>query len=275
MMPEDLPVTDDHTHIDIINGRGMEAAKDFKRAGGTHIFLVTLPTWTFGITPASGEDFRKIFDLNLKTAGMVKDEGICAFPIMGVHPAELTKLAGKISLSRAEEILKEGLDLAAEYVVDERAVALKSGRPHYPVPEDIWEASNRILEHALELAKDCDCALQIHAETGPCTDVCGTAKKMGIQPFRVVKHYATPDTPLTPSMIAKDENIGKLAAEKRLFTMESDHMDDPSRPGSVLGPKSVPRFTRRLLSSGAITEEDAFRIHKDTPEKVYGTDIVL
>ncbi|MDD4300689.1 MAG: TatD family hydrolase, partial [Methanomicrobium sp.] len=267
--------TDDHIHINIVNGRGIEAAKDFNRAGGTHMFLVTLPSWSFGITPTCGEDFRAVFEINLKTSKLINEEEICAYPVMGVHPAELTKLAEIMPLSRAEEIIKDGLSIAAEYVIDKKAVALKSGRPHYPVEDEILEASNRILRHALELSKDCDCALQIHAESGPCTDVYDLAKEMNIKPYRVVKHFATPDTPLTPSMIAKHEDIPKLAKEMREFTMESDYMDDLSRPGSVIGPKSVPRFTKRLLMAGAITEEDAFRIHKETPEKVYGVEIKI
>ena len=43
-----IPITDDHIHIDPANGRGIEAAKDFRRSGGTHIFLVSKPSWSFG-----------------------------------------------------------------------------------------------------------------------------------------------------------------------------------------------------------------------------------
>jgi TatD-related deoxyribonuclease len=43
----------------------------------------------------------------------------------------------------------------------------------------------------------------------------------------------------------------------------------------VIGPKSVPRTTVRLLTEGLITKEDAYRIHKETPEKVYGVEIKL
>ena len=45
------PVTDDHIHIDPVNGRGIEAAKDFFRAGGTHIFLVSKPSWSLVVHP--------------------------------------------------------------------------------------------------------------------------------------------------------------------------------------------------------------------------------
>jgi TatD-related deoxyribonuclease len=57
--------------------------------------------------------------------------------------------------------------------------------------------------------------------------------------------------------------------------MESDFMDEHSRPGAVTGPKSVPRFTQRLLTEGAITEDDVCRIHTETPAKVYGVEIFL
>jgi len=57
--------------------------------------------------------------------------------------------------------------------------------------------------------------------------------------------------------------------------MESDYMDEKSRPGAVIGPKSVPRFTLRHLESGAITEKDIWRIHAETPSRVYGVEIRL
>jgi TatD-related deoxyribonuclease len=57
--------------------------------------------------------------------------------------------------------------------------------------------------------------------------------------------------------------------------MESDYMDERSRPGAVIGPKSVPRFTLRLLGEGAITGEDLWRIHAETPSRVYGVEIRL
>jgi TatD-related deoxyribonuclease len=52
-------------------------------------------------------------------------------------------------------------------------------------------------------------------------------------------------------------------------------MDENSRPGAVTGPKSVPRYTNKLLESGKINEEDCFRIHAETIGKVYGVTILL
>jgi TatD-related deoxyribonuclease len=92
---------------------------------------------------------------------------------------------------------------------------------------------------------------------------------------RVVKHYGSPDTPLHPSLIAKHEAIIQLVRGRRRFTIESDYMDENSRPGAVTGPKSVPRFTNQLLQQGHITKDDCFWIHSETVEKVYGVTVFL
>ena len=270
-----FPITDDHIHIDPVNGRGIEAAKDFLRAGGTHIFLVSKPSWSLDIHPACGADYARVFDETLRVADLVTETGLIVYPVLGVHPAEISRLAERMSLAEAVTVMQGGLDCAARYVDEGRAVALKSGRPHYEVDENVAAASNAVLAHALALAGECRCALQIHAETGPCADIVDMARTAGVPVDRVVKHYGSPETPLHPSLIAKHEAIPALAQEHRAFTMESDFMDENSRPGAVIGPKSVPRFTKKLLESGQITTEDCFRIHAETVERVYGVTVAL
>jgi len=270
-----FPITDDHIHIDPVNGRGIEAAKDFQRVGGTHIFLVSKPSWSLSVHPTSGDDYQKVFDETLRVADMVRDIGLGVNTILGVHPAEISRLTERMSLDQAVGVMKGGLDCAARYVHEGKAVALKSGRPHYETDPAILAASNDVLAHALDLAAECRCALQIHAETGPCSDVVEMAQRAKVPKERVVKHYGSPDTPLHPSLIAKHEAIPQLVHEKRPFTMESDYMDENSRPGAVVGPKSVPRYTSQLLKNGLITEEDCFRIHAETIEKVYGVVITV
>ncbi|MGB7788551.1 TatD family hydrolase [Methanoregula sp.] len=275
MKSKPYPVTDDHIHIDPVNGRGIEAAKDFFRAGGTHMFLVAKPSWSLGIHPTMGRDYARVFDETLRVAALIAETGVIVFPVLGVHPAEITRLTDRMSLHEAAELMKAGIDCAAEYVQEGKAVGLKSGRPHYEVAPEILAASNYVLAHALARAAECRCALQVHAETGPCTDIVEMARQAGMPVERVVKHYGSPDTPLHPSLIAKHEAIPQLAQEKRPFTMESDYMDENSRPGAVIGPKSVPRYTNQLVASGRFTVEDCFRIHAETIERVYGVSIHL
>jgi len=270
-----FPVTDDHIHIDPVNGRGIEAAKDFLRAGGTHLFLVSKPSWSLDVHPSCGADYAQVFDETLRVAGMIRETGLTVFPILGVHPAEINRLTERMSLAEATTVMKAGLDCAATYVREGKAVALKSGRPHYEVNTELLAASNEILAHALQLAAGCTCALQIHAETGPCTDIVDMAGAARMPVERVVKHYGSPDTPLHPSLIAKHEALPQMIRERRCFTMESDYMDENSRPGAVIGPKSVPRYTNKLVESGQMTVDDCFFVHKETVERVYGVTVEL
>lgn len=269
------PVTDDHIHFNPMGGRGVEAAKDFLRAGGTHLFLVSLPSWTLGVEVSAGADYRGVFDETLRVAELIRSTGLTAYTVLGVHPAEINRLTGRMTPEEAACLMKAGLDCAATYVREGKAVALKSGRPHYEVSPEVLAASNDVLSHALRLSAECGCALQIHAESGPCEDVVAMAAAARMPIDRVVKHYASPDTPLHPSLIAKHDAVPQLVRERRRFTMESDFMDENSRPGAVTGPKSVPKYTSRLVATGAMTVEDCYFVHKDTVEKVYGVTVEL
>jgi TatD-related deoxyribonuclease len=51
--------------------------------------------------------------------------------------------------------------------------------------------------------------------------------------------------------------------------METDYIDDPKRPGAVLGPKTVPKKTKSLIENGLLTIEQADIIHKKNPEDTY------
>ncbi|HJJ79113.1 MAG TPA: TatD family hydrolase [Methanocorpusculum sp.] len=268
-MSQEFPILDDHFHLNRRTGRGPEVIKEFMRSGGTHIVLVTLPSWSCGVTPVKPADFREVFDSALSDANAVCELGCTCYCMAGVHPAEVGRLLERMSLSEAEELMKGGLDVAAEYVAEGKCIGIKSGRPHYPVSSEVWEMSNRVLSHALTLAGELDCPLQIHAESGPCDDVIDMAKKAGMDSSRVIKHFATCDTPLHPSVTAREPFLADWFRDGREFTMESDFMDDNSRPGAVNGPRSVPRTIQRMLQKGEITVDDVCRIHLDVPSKLY------
>ena len=165
-----------------------------------------------------------------------------------------------------------GIEVAAEYVGDGPALAIKSGRPHYDVDEAVWTASNEVMRHAFEVAAEVGCAVQLHTEGGEAFgEVADWAEERGLPRKQVVKHYAGSRTvgPI-PSVIAKKPKIEGAIEQGRPFMLETDFLDDPDRPGAVLGPKTVPRRTRWLLETG---HEDAVRTaHVETPARVYGID---
>ena len=72
--------------------------------------------------------------------------------------------------------------------------------------------------------------------------------------------------------------IGKGALERLIetqsssshgFFLETDYMDDPRRPGAVLGPKTVPKRTKQLLEAG-VEEDVLWTTHHELAMKVYG-----
>ena len=271
----DSPVLDDHMHLDPLVGRGAAAAAEFADHGGTHLLVVNKPSWhLLDDLPEGPDDFRTVFDL---TVSVVEDATDAlpgrAWPVLGVHPALVTQLveAGHDAAS-ASELMETGLDVAAEYVADGPALALKSGRPHYDVTDDVWTASNAVMKHGFALAAETGCAIQLHTESGEdFTEVADWAEERGLPAERVVKHFsggrlAGP----TKSVIANKDDLELAVETGEPFMMETDFIDDPDRPGAVLGPKTVPRRVRWLREEG---HDDALRrAHVETPASVYGID---
>lgn len=280
-MPAKIPITDNHMHIDF-RARGLEAIKDFKNSGGTHIILVTKPSWSLGITVKKSEDYIKVFDETIAIASKIREMGIGAFPVLGVHPAEISRLTEYMELQKAIEIMKKGLELASGYVEKGLAVGIKSGRPHYPVSAEVWAASNEIMEYAFSLGKEQDCAVQLHTESvgePELQDIAERARKTGIKMYKVVKHYSPPlvktceELGLFPGVISVKGAIEHALEEGTRFMMETDYIDDPDRPGAVLGPKTIPRRTIKLMETYG--EEPFWAIHKENPEKVYEIEIEI
>jgi TatD-related deoxyribonuclease len=259
----------------------MEAVKEFRNAGGTHLFIVSLPAGELGRTIAKGEDFRAVFDDTVEAARRA-GEYVKAYSVVGVHPAEYVGLAESLGMERAYAIVKEGLEVAAKYVAEGRAVAIKSGRPHYPVSPELWETSNALMRYAMDLCVDEDCAIQLHTESEPGTmeSISGIAKQAHMEPYRVIKHFSPPlvreceSLNVFPSVICSRGALEEALSQGTRFMMETDYIDDPNRPGAVLGPKTVPRKTKEAIRNG-VPEETFYTIHKDNPEKSYGIKIEM
>ncbi|RQG98135.1 TatD family hydrolase [Natrarchaeobius oligotrophus] len=275
MIDDGTPVLDNHLHLDPDNNRGIDAVRDFARVGGTHLLVVNKPSWHLGVEADAGEDFRPVFDrtVEIVDAASAELEGR-AWPVLGVHPGLISRLVDERGYSpeRAREIMRGGIDVAAEYVADGRALALKSGRPHYEVDDAVREASNDVMRRAFERAADLECAVQLHAESSEeMSDVTEWAEAVGLAAHRVVKHYAGGrlEGPI-PSVISRKDELEVAAERGEPFLMETDYIDDPDRPGAVLGPKTVPRRVAWLLENGY---DDAVRnAHVETPARVYGID---
>ena len=269
------PVLDNHLHLDPDHGRGLEAVKDFARSGGTHLLVVNKPSWQLDVEVETGPDFRPVFDRTLEVveAATAHLDGR-AWAVLGVHPALVSRLVDDrgFSAEAAADLIRAGLDVAAGYAADGRAVALKSGRPHYDVPDPVWDASNAVLRHALGLGAETGVPVQLHTEaTDDLSTVGEWAADAGLAPEHVVKHFAEgPCAGVTPSVIARTDALEAAVAADGPFLMETDFIDDPDRPGAVLGPKTVPRRVAWLREAGH--EDAVHRAHVETPRRIYGID---
>ena len=268
------PILDDHMHLDPVNGRGVDAAQEFARVGGTHLLVLNKPSWSLGTEVETPANFREPFDLTVEvTRGADEVLDGRAWPVLGVHPALISRLLDRgFDVDEARALMEGGIDVAAEYVADGPALAIKSGRPHYDVEEDVWAASNDVMRYAFERAAEVGCAVQLHTESGEdFTELAEWAEERGLPRERVVKHFAAGRTEgPVPSVIARREELEVAAERGRPFMMETDFIDDPDRPGAVLGPKTVPKRSLRMQEEGY---DDALRnAHVETPARVYGVD---
>jgi TatD-related deoxyribonuclease len=276
--PAPFPVFDAHLHLDP-EGRGVDAAKEFQRAGGTGFMLVGKPYHS--IRCAGPDDFVRNYEATAALAGRVRSAtGLEVLVAVGPHPAELPRLAGELGLDRARRVMLEATERAAAFVREGRAQALgEIGRPHFTVPPELWQAANEVMEAGMRAGKEAGCAVILHTESATpevFAELASIARRAGLPLDRTVKHFSPPvvsvheNAGLFPSVL-----LGKGAFEKALsqgtrFLVETDYIDDPRRPGAVLGPATVPRRTLDLFARGLLTEEAAFVIHRDNPRRVFG-----
>ena len=273
-----LVITDNHMHL--YNHLRLKALKQFRQAGGTHVFLVSLLSHHYKVNPSSGKDFKAMFDEHIKLVEKA-NEIVRAYSILSVHPAEITILSKRWGIDKAGEIMKEALEIAGQYVAEGKAVAIKSGRPHYKVSDYTWKVSNEVMMHAFQVAKEVDCAVQLHTERYTkegMMEIAKMAEKIGIRKERVIKHFSPAkidefkELGIFPSVIAIGNNVLKAAQQGDRFVVETDYIDDKERPGSVLGPKTVPKKIAELIQNG-FDEGFVAKICRDNIERVYGIEL--
>jgi TatD-related deoxyribonuclease len=208
---------------------------------------------------------------------------IGVFVTCGPYPVDYLKLRDNIGREKAIEIMMKGIDEAAKLCEEKKCIGIgEIGRPHFPVDQDIIHDSNKILQYGMEKAAELKVPVVVHTEsTSPqqCRELVEMGKKASLPADKIVKHFA-------PALIKRDENFGLmpsvLASKKNTvealkkgsrFLMETDYIDDPRRPGAVLGSKTIPKLMNNLLNEGLISEEKIYEIHVKNPQKTY--DILL
>jgi len=280
--PTEIPITDNHIHVDHINGEGpLKVAKLFYNSGGRVMIIPNKPSWTFNKL----FNFNEAMDLAITYAEKINETtNVKAFAICGVHPAEFSKLIehGK-SLEESYELVKKSLNYGKKLVENKKAVAIgEVGRPHYDVSSEELKYHNKILKYALNIAKDLKCPVQLHTESAnesTFKEFASFADEIGFNKNKLIKHFSGPyitfseNFGIVPSVMSSKKNVEIAISKGNNFLMETDYLDDLSRPGAVLGPKTVPKRTLDFIKKEIFTEEDAFKIHKDNIETIYEIEL--
>ena len=274
-----MAIFDNHFHLRP-TGLGVGAAKVFEKAGGTALMLTHSPYDDIPIRRA--EDYEAAYARTLGLARQVREATrVKVFVALGPYPVDLILLSKSLDLAAAADVLKRGVDLAGRHVANGDAVAIgEVGRPHFPVDADVWRASNEVLAHAMTVARDRECPVILHTEDPtPQTfqEFATMADRYHLARQKVVKHHSSPLTRpeenggIVPSILAKSELV-KAAVGGGPFFLETDYIDDPKRPGAVLGPATVPRKTKIWIAEGLLPERTAQQIHADLPRRTYGIE---
>ena len=275
-----MRVGDAHCHINPVRGLGPEeVAKRFKKANGWFLGLVNLLSWSYGVIAIKPEDYRKVYDITLKSAELMRKKGIEVAVVLGPHPAEFATLVERgVRPEKAYDIMVKAYEIAALYVSEGKASGLgEVGRPHWPVSHEVLSWCNLVLDKVLEMASDLDCIVHLHLEETreeTIEDIYSRVKRYHAK--RVVLHHIKSgyvgravEKGLYASVPARSRDLIEALKYGSSFVIESDYLDDPKRPGAVVAPWSIYRTFKRLIDRGYLSEIEAEKILVDNIRILY------
>jgi len=258
------PITDGHLHLDR-SGRFLDAAHDFHRSGGTRIILVHKPN--FECLPTTMDAIHAAYLDTLAMADEVRDSvGLKVQVVLGPHPVTWVHQIPSIGIDAATKLHLDAVDIALDYFESGDSVAVgEVGRPHFPVEDEVWDAANQMLHEVLHRCSKRSCPVQLHVEDRAdrtFAEIDQIRNSAGLPVKFTLRHYAPSNVtesfrsglPVTVSMGKESiRGIALSLIEEELavqdmtpFLMETDYLDDPRRPGAVLGPKTLPKRTNEL-----------------------------
>ena len=277
-LPRGLPIVDHHCHLSPF-GEGVAAARRFRSAGGTHLFLAT-QNYGPGV-PRSVDDYLRQFETTEALGRRIHDEtGVVVYNVVAPYPIDLVSAAPDLGPEGALAVHRAALDLAGRWVREGRAVALgEVGRAHFPVAPEIATAIEAAFRHALQVAREVGCPLIVHSadlDRAGFLELAERAREAGLPPGRVVKHYARTRLPaderegVVPSYLARRDLLRSALHDPGPWFLETDFLDDPARPGAVLDLATVPRRARAIAEESANAEDQLSVPFVESVEKVYG-----
>lgn len=271
-------VFDNHMHLRE-DGYYLDAAREFRKSGGTAFNLVNLPDYTL----PTEDYYARVYDRTVRMAERVRDEvGLKVLVTLGPYPLDYLHFTEHIE--DAYHFIENGIDLAAEMIKDGKADAIgEVGRPHFETSGSTVSDSNRLLEHSMSRAAELSCPVILHTEDlsrDSYSELASMAEGNHLPLSRLVKHHAYPsdfriDDRLVKSILATRNNVREALEQSRKFFLETDYVDDVAKPGKVIPANSVPKRAVMIRNQYDDWEEIFQSIFKDVPYSVYRNDMFL
>ncbi len=276
---------DAHTHSNPIKGKGMKAiAPKFKEVGGWYMSVVGLSPWHYSLEPTL-EGYERSLELVLKEKKVVEENGLKSKAFFGFHPADVDKLMGLEGMT-PDKVLEFGMnvmDLVEKRVKSGELDGIgEVGRQHYKTMPTHIVIANMIMDRALEIAKDYDIPIHLHLEQGgvvTALDIKKRIERLGLDWKKVIIHHARGKSleaavkeglrATVPGVLGSLERAVKLEPK---YMVESDHIDDPKRPGVVIYPWEMVKNQLVLLERGLVDEEYLTRINVDNVVETFGVE---
>jgi TatD-related deoxyribonuclease len=252
--------------------------------------LVHKPNFSSDL-PTDLDGYRAAYSDTLSMAEEVRSAyGIEVGVVLGPHPVVWEHQIVPLGLKRATELHLEAVSLALDHIEAGDAVCLgEVGRPHYQVSDEIWSSANEMLREVMAMAAGVGTSIQLHVEDNgetTCRELATLCDKAGLARNRAIRHYAPANVGANFTHgLAATVSVGKGSVEAITATaasanapwgMETDFLDDPRRPGAVLGPKTVPKRTQQLCTALQAADWDDDKvsellnsIHNDWPSQLY------
>ena len=295
------PITDGHIHLDR-KGRCLDAAIDFESSGGTRLILVHKPN--FSKLPEDIDNVSTAYSETLSIANeVIASTNIQVQVILGPHPVVWSHQIELLGEKRATELHIQSVDLALRFFETGDCVGIgEIGRPHFPVSPEVWKSANSMLQDILKRCSKKNAPVQFHVEDkGSLTfqELSQICSKANYPKSIALRHFAPADvSPSFTSKLPVTVSMGRGSVQKIASTidvnllfkgthppvlMETDYLDDPKRPGAVLGPRTIAKRTNELGKLLQIPKDEGgqgwkqeeiseflWKIHRVWPDMLYG-----
>jgi TatD-related deoxyribonuclease len=254
-------------------------------AGGTYLIIVHKPYKRVPNLDIS--EYERAFRTTIEMKGLASDLGAKADCVVGPYPGDLPYQCEALGADRALELQLSAVGLAMDLLDSGEVLGIgEVGRVHFPVAPEMQNLCDRILLKAMEGASKRRAPVVLHTESlssnenlmAHLGDLCD---KAGLSRERAIKHYSDPKTVrsafavgLSASMLCRKDFLREMLIDGTYPLLETDYIDDPSRPDVVLPPDSVPKKVRWARETGLLDDDAQYELMVLAPRRIYGIDTI-